>query len=290
MIIEMEQGSLEWHEHRNTYRNASEAAIIMGCAPKYWNMTKRKLWEQKQGLIGSNVSDTNPAIVHGNNMEAAARDCFNRNFKANVTPVVGIRDEYSASLDGYGPDSEGQMIKVEIKCPWKGVDSEVWKMAASGQVAPYYQAQMLHQDYVVASEQSFFMVYISDDQFLILPHMSLQEDTDALLAAWDDWASCEPEPDWYERDDETMLSLVSRHKELILQKSIIDKDLKKTESQLKKEAGEKNTIAFGCKIQTIERIGNVDYKSVPDLSGIDLELYRKPPTQYQKISYQKESS
>lgn len=288
MIIEMEQGSLEWHEHRNTYRNASEAAIIMGCAPKYWNMTKRRLWEQKEGLIGSSVSDTNPAIVHGNNMEAAARDCFNRNFKSNVKPVVGIRDEYSASLDGYGHDSEGQMIKVEIKCPWKGVDSEVWKMAASGQVAPYYQAQMIHQDYVVASEQSFFMVYISDDQFLILPHMSSQADTDALLAAWEDWAGGEPEPDWYERDDETMLSLVSRHKELILQKSIIDKDLKQTESQLKKEAGEKNTIAFGCRIQTIERIGSVDYKSVPNLAGIDLELYRKPPTQYQKISYQKE--
>ena len=43
MRVEVEPQTLEWHEWRANHRNASEASIIMDCAPKYWGMTKRKL-------------------------------------------------------------------------------------------------------------------------------------------------------------------------------------------------------------------------------------------------------
>ena len=289
LLNEMQQGSLEWHEHRAKYDNASEAAIIMGCAPKYWGTSKRILWEQKQGLRGSNVDSDNPAIKHGNNLEAAARDCFNKTFGANTRPVVGVKGTYSASLDGHGTDAEGQSIKVEIKCPWKGVDSEVWKLAASGEIAEYYHWQMVHQSHVVDTEQTFFFVYISDDQFLTIPHVSTEKDTAALLAAWESFNASEPEPDFVKMEDEQMRAWVNDHKELLKQKANLETKIEQVATSLKDRAGDKNVISFGCKIQTISRKGSVDYKKIDTLKGVDLEQYRKPTSTYKQISYEKET-
>jgi len=290
LLNDMKQGSLPWHEHRVKYDNASEASIIMDCAPKYWKTSKRILWEQKQGLRGSNVDSDNPAIKHGNNMEAAARDCFNKNFAANTIPVVGVRDEYSASLDGFGTDSEGRRIKVEIKCPWRGTDSEVWKLAAQGEIAEYYHWQMVHQSYCVDTEQTFFFVYISDDQFLTIPHVSTEEDTAALLAAWDAFNASEPEPDFILLEDEQMRAWVTDHQNLLQQKALLETKIDQISNSLKDRAGNKNVISFGCKIQTISRKGSVDYKKIENLKDVDLEQYRKPASTYQKISYSKQEA
>ena len=291
MIVEkMEQGSLEWHEHRAQYRNASEAAIIMDCAPAYWKTSKRILWEQKQGLRGSSVDANNPAILHGNNMEAAALACFNKNFNANAAPVVGVNGLYSGSLDGHGTDREGRSLLVEIKCPWRATSSEVWRKAASGEIASYYFWQMVHQQYVVPVEQAFFFVYISDDQFIVLPHIATEEDTAALLAAWDDFSASEPEADFVEMEDEHMKVLVTEHQALISQQKHLKAQLDQVETVMKARAGNDNVLAFGCKIQTIERKGSVDYKQIETLQDVDLEQYRKPPSKYQKISYLKKEA
>lgn len=289
MRVEVEPGSLEWHEWRASHRNASEASIIMDCAPKYWGMTKRKLWEQKQGLRGSNVSADNPAIMHGNNLEAAALACVARKLNAQLEPAVFVNGEYSASLDGWGHLADGRSVKVEIKCPWRGVESQVWKMAADGEIAEYYKWQMIHQDHVEETHDSFFFVYISDEKNILLPHLTQDHEIIKLCNAWDEFCAEEPAPDWVERTDEPMQRLVARHKELLQQKAVLDVELKLAEKQLKEQAGDDNVIAFGCKIQRIERKGSVDYKQISELDGVDLEQYRKPSTTYQKISYEKET-
>lgn len=287
IIAEMQQGSLEWHEHRAKYRNASEAAIIMGCQPKFWGTSKRILWEQKQGLRGSNVDSDNPAIRHGNNLEAAALACFNKNFNANAVPVVGIEGEYSASLDGYDADKS---ILVEIKCPFVGHRSQTWKDAAAGRVAEHYRWQLIHQDYVIRTEMSYFFVYISDDQFICLTHESTEEDTAALLSAWDDFSASEPDPDFVLMEDAHMQVLVEEHQLLIDRQKHLKTQLEQVESTMKSKAGDKNVIAFGCKIQTINRKGSVDYKKIENLKDVDLEQYRKPASTYQKISYAKKEA
>ena len=288
-VDHMDQGSLIWHEHRAKYRNASEASIIMDCAPAYWKTSKRILWEQKQGLRGSNVDENNPAIMHGNNMEAAALACLNKQLGSNMKPAVFVEGKYSASLDGYGADAEGRLIKCEIKCPWKAETSQVWKMAADGEIAEYYRWQMIHQDYCAPTEQSFFFVYISDEKNILIPHLSPEEDTAALLTAWDEFSAEEPAQDWEDRTDDDIRVLVERHRDLVQQKAILDVELKLAEKALKEESGDNNVIAFGAKIQVIERIGAVDYKTVPQLDGIDLEAYRKPGSLYKKITHAKEA-
>ena len=287
LLNEMQQGSLEWHEHRSKYNNASEAAIIMDCAPKYWKTSKRILWEQKQGLRGSNVDPNNLAIKHGKDTEADARNCFNKNIGANTRPVVGVKGRFSASLDGFGTDAEGRSIKVEIKCPMSS-NSEVWKLAANGEIAEYYRWQMVHQSYCVDTEQTFFFVYINDDQFLTIPYISSQEDTDALLKAWGEFNDSEPDPDFVTMEDEQMRAWVNDHQDLLQQKALLEAKIEQVAASLKDRAGDKNVISFGCKIQTISRKGSVDYKKIDTLKDVDLEQYRKPSSTYQKISYEKE--
>ena len=287
LLNEMQQGSLEWHEHRAKYNNASEAAIIMDCAPKYWKTSKRILWEQKQGLRGSNVDPNNPAIKNGKEKESDALNCFNKNLNANTIPVVGVKGTYSASLDGFGTDAEGRSIKVEIKCPMSS-NSEVWKLASQNEIAEYYHWQMVHQSHVVDTEQTFFFVYISDDQFLTIPHLSSQEDTDALLKAWWEFNDSEPDPDFVTMEDEQMRAWVTDHQNLLQQKALLETKIDQISNSLKDRAGDKNVISFGCKIQTISRKGSVDYKKIDTLKDVDLEQYRKPASTYQKISYEKE--
>ena len=286
-VEHMEQGSLEWHEHRAKYRNASEASIIMDCAPKYWNTSKRILWEQKQGLRGSNVDPSNPAIMRGNRLEPKARACFNHSFGVQTEPVVGLEGDYSASLDGHGIDKQGQSIKVEIKCPMSE-NSEVWKLAAKGEIAPYYHWQMVHQSLVVPTEQTFFYVYLSDNQCITIPHIASESDIQALKDAWDKFYASEPDLDWEDRTDDDMRILVERHRDLVQQKAILDVELKLAEKALKEEAGDGNVMAFGARIQTINRIGAIDYKLVPELEEINLDDYRKPSTSYKKITHEKE--
>ena len=288
-VNDMKQGSLEWHEHRAKYRNASEASIIMDCAPAYWKTSKRILWEQKQGLRGSTVDENNPAIMHGNNMEAAALACLNKQIGSNMKPAVFVEGKYSASLDGYGADAQGRLIKAEIKCPWKAETSQVWKMSAAfGEIAEYYRWQMIHQDYCAPTEQSFFFVYISDEKNILIPHLSPEEDTAALLAAWDKFSAEEPEPDYITLEDEQMRVWVSDHKDLLKQKVHLEAKIEQVAASMKDRAGDKNVIAFGCKIQTIKKKGSVNYKTVPQLENIDLESYRKPGTSYKKITHEKE--
>tara|TARA_R110002110_G_C13448739_1_gene716839 strand:- start:2917 stop:3546 length:630 start_codon:yes stop_codon:yes gene_type:complete len=202
-------------------------------------------------------------------------------------PVVGLEGDYSASLDGHGIDKQGQSIKVEIKCPMSE-NSEVWKLAAKGEIAPYYYWQMVHQSLVVPTEQTFFYVYLSDNQCITIPHIASESDIQALKDAWDDFYSSEPEPDWEDRTDDDMRILVERHRDLVQQKAMLDVELKMAEKALKAEAGDGNVIAFGARIQTISRKGTIDYSRIPEIEGVNVEDYRKPGTSYQKIYHGKE--
>jgi len=283
----LEQGSLEWFEYRNLHNNASESGVIMECAPKWMEVnTWRKLWEVRHGL---RVTKPFIAMAHGNNLEAAALAKLNSLLGSNMEPAVFSEGDYSASLDGYGIDKEGQTIKAEIKCPWKGRSAKTWTDAASGEVSEHYMWQMIHQDMVCPTESSVFFVYIDDETFLLLPHLSSESDTKKLVKQWEKFNSKEPDPEWIEREDSEMARLVGNHKRLIQDKAILDVELKLAEKALKEEAGENNVIAFGTKIQTIEKKGAVDYKTVPELDGINLDAYRKPGTSYQKITHAKEA-
>lgn len=65
----------------------------------------------------------------------------------------------------------------------------------------------------------------------------------------------------------------------------------KREQEAEKEARERliqmaqgrTTEGFGVRVIRSERVGSVDYKSIPELESVDLDQYRKPGSVYFQV-------
>ncbi len=132
-IVKLVQGSPEWHTHRAKYRNASETPAVLGVSP--W-VTPYQLWQQRTGRVQTEV---NAAMVRGTALEPAAREAYEKLTGYVMQPLVLVEGDYSASLDGITLD--GGLI-LEIKCPAKGRDSDLWKQARDGLIPEHYRWQI----------------------------------------------------------------------------------------------------------------------------------------------------
>lgn len=276
MQIELEQGSLEWHEHRAKYRNASEAGAVMGVSPY---QTPRELWESKNGM--GKPFKGNVATDYGTATEPFALARFNRNKTWKLEPAVFTSGEYSASLDGYSLGDDGLSVSCEIKCPYQKEDSKLWKSVKEGIIPEHYYWQLVHQYMVRPVDWAYFYLYIDDDTHTSLEFMPNQGDIEKLRAAWDDFYANPPEPKFQNRDD--LIPLAEEYAALKAAADEANKKLKEVETQLKQSC-EVSSVAGNVQIQTISKKGTIDYKSIPNIKEVDLESYRKPTTTYQKVT------
>lgn len=135
-ILRLVQGTQEWHEHRAKSRNASETPAVLGVSP--WQ-TPYQLWLLKTGRSEQKVT---PAMQRGTDLEPAARAAYELQTGHIMEALVLVDGDYSASLDGI--TLAGDLI-LEVKCPMKGRDSDLWKAVEAGQVPEYYGWQIEHQ-------------------------------------------------------------------------------------------------------------------------------------------------
>lgn len=275
MRVDLEQGSLEWHEHRAKYRNASEAGAVMGVSPF---QTPRELWESKNGMGKPFVG--NVATDYGNAMESVALAHLNRSEINKLVPSVFVDGKYSASLDGYSK-SETVSYSVEIKCPYQKQDSKLWASVQDGVIPETYYWQLVHQYMVSPVDKAYFFVYIDDDTHNLIEFMPNQGDIEKLHEAWDDFYANPPEPKFAVRDD--LIGLAEEYVSLKQAADAANKSLKSVESKLKL-ACEVSSVAGNVHIQTISKKGTIDYKSIPDIKDVDFEEYRKPTTTYKKVT------
>lgn len=100
-ILDLEQGSQEWNDHRSTARNASEASVIMGCSPycKRTDLVRFKSLGTEQ-----EHSDYVAEVIFelGHTIEPLARRFAEEMLGTFLDPVVALDDDgfLSASLDG----------------------------------------------------------------------------------------------------------------------------------------------------------------------------------------------
>lgn len=174
-ILTLVQGTEEWHQHRMTYRNASEAAVVMGVSP--W-LSPYQLWEIKTGRRTQAVSF---AMQRGTDLEPAARAAYELETGNIMEPAVMVDGDYSASLDGVS--LAGDLI-LEVKCPVKGQNSETWIEGKAGKVQPHYYWQMQHQLMVSGAAKADFYVFDGEAGILVevLPN---HRDMEQLRQAWD---------------------------------------------------------------------------------------------------------
>lgn len=281
-VMKLVQGTPEWHAHRAQYRNASETAAVMGVSP--WQ-TPYQLWAMRTGRARQEITG---AMARGTALEPLARDAYEQRTGHVMQPLVLVKGEYSASLDGLTFD--GSLI-VEIKCPVRGRDSSLWKAVAAGEVPEYYGWQIEHQLMVSGASMAHLFVFDGADGHLteIAP---LPERWKAIQEAWDAFMHCiktnTPPPltdrDKVIREDAEWQAAAEVYLELKQQADRLAALVDEAREKLVGLARYPSESECGVAVTRFWKQGAVDYKLVPELDGVNLEEYRAKPRHEVRVS------
>lgn len=271
-VLKLVQGSPEWHSYRMEMRNASETAAVLGISP--W-LTPYGLWLIKTGRSTQAVT---PPMQHGTKLEPEARAAYEIQTGQIMNPLVLQDGAYSASLDGI--NLAGDLI-VEIKCPFRGKQAPLWREACEGRIPGHYNAQVQHQLIVSGASTAHFWVYAENSGVLITVHRD-EEIMTLIHEAWDDFQQYldtdSPPPltetDSAQRDDPAWSQAAQVYLEAKRQADAADESLDAARSRLVGLSQHPRESGAGVNVVKLWKAGNVDYKRVPELSGVDLSRYR----------------
>jgi len=271
-ILKLVQGSAEWHAHRQTMRNASETAAVLGISP--W-VTPYQLWLLK---TGRKTQAVNAAMLNGTALEPAARSAYELQTSNVIQPLVMQDGAYSASLDGI--TLQGDLI-VEIKCPMRGRTSTLWKEVEGGPVPGHYAAQIQAQLMVSGAVTAHLWVFHGEQGLL----RTVERDEAAMVAiqaAWDAFAvfldTDTPPPlvdaDTVHREDAAWATAAQEYAQAKQVAQAADEALDRAKDALVALTEHPREQGAGVTVTRYWKAGNVDYKRVVELRGVDLEAYR----------------
>ena len=222
----------------------------------------------------------NPAMQRGVDLEPEARKAFEEMTGLKLKPTVIFHPEHKfmmASLDGLTVDGK---IAVEIKCPGQRTHS----IAMDGEVPKHYIPQLQHQLACLGSEMLWYFSYdpmgskalkvYRDDKYIA-------KLIEKEIEFWDCVQRFVPPPmssKDYESRDGAKWSLINHE--------IVKIDLQINELKQKRDAYKNECVSeaqgVSCKgggitlTRTFPK-GRIDYPAIPELSGVDLDKYRKEP-------------
>lgn len=284
-ILKLIQGTPEWHEHRRSHRNASETPAVLGVSP--W-VTPYELWLQRTGRATSEVT---PAMLHGSQLEPAAREAYEQLTGNVMQPLVLVEGEYSASLDGITLD--GSLI-LEIKCPVKGRESDLWKQANAGNLPEHYHWQVQHQLMVAAAATAH--VYIFDGaEGILVEERPKRDDWARITDGWEGFMRFITEdlpPPLTDRDtvvrtDRDWELAAEAYLRLKEGAEVATAQLDEAKARLIGLASHTSEKGAGVRVSRYWKAGSVDYKKVPALVGVDLDQYRGAAREEVRVSVAK---
>jgi putative phage-type endonuclease len=277
-----QQNTPEWLEFRRNRIGASDAVIIMGDSP--WT-TPNALWMDKMGLTESKPMNT--AMKRGHDIEEDARDWFELQMFVPIYPQVCLHhdiDWMMASCDGLSADGK---TLVEIKCPGK-VDH---LLAKKGQVPPKYKAQLQHQMEVCQLSSMYYLSFDGTEGIIIPVERDDGYISKMLVNEFDFWECLQtfraPElcdRDFDCREDDLWIHAASEWSEVRSKLQVLQDREDELRRALCDMSNGVNTCGGGVKLSKVVRKGNIDYKNIPELEDVDLEQYRRPTTQFFKIT------
>lgn len=281
-IVQLVQGSPEWHAHRRGLRNASETPAVLGISP--W-VTPYQLWLLKTGRAEQPV---NAAMRKGTALEPLARHAYEVETGHVMQPLVLQDGAYSASLDGVTLD--GDLI-VEIKCPYSGQGSALWQSVEAGEVPEYYLAQIQHQLMVSGAAQAHLWVFDGQHGLLrvVEPDAGYAE---RIRVAWDAFAgfldSDTPPPladaDSRQRDDEGWHLAAKAYQAAKAEADQAAARVEETRAALVAPATHPKEAGAGVTVTRFWKAGAVDYKKAVELKGVDLDRYRGKAREEVRVS------
>lgn len=158
-IVNVQQGSPEWHAHRLNHFNASDAPAMMGCSP--YKTRAELVREVATGLTAEVDAATQKLFDDGHRTEALARPIAEQIIGAELYPVVGSNGALSASFDGLTIDDS---IGFECKRLNKRLREAMFPGCTGADLPLDYQVQMEQQHAVnEAGERTLFVAAHFDD-------------------------------------------------------------------------------------------------------------------------------
>ena len=281
MNIELIQNTHEWLEFRRKKIGASDAPVILEVSP--WK-TPYQLWIEK---TSGTPSITTHHQKRGLELEELARQTFEKKTGTIMFPKVVLHPSFDwmmASLDGI--DIDGQAI-VEIKCPGPS-DHE---SAKAGKIPEKYIPQLQHQLAVTGLQWAYYfsfdgtdgvIVEIERDEVFIAKMIELEQ------VFWGYIETCTPPPlnekDFVNHEDEEWLQTSKKWLDIQSQIESLENQEKGLREHLISLADGKNSQGGGLRISRSMRKGTVQYSQIPQLKEVDLEKYRKGPSEVWRLT------
>jgi putative phage-type endonuclease len=273
-IIDVKQGSAEWHALRKTKITATDAPIIMGVSP--WKSRYQLYHEKMSPEVDTVITDR---MQRGIDLEPVARDLFCIQTGFNVYPAVAVRDWAMASLDGMSLNGK---IVLEIKCPGEKDHA----LALQGKIPEYYYPQLQHQMFVSGVDSMYYFSFDGIDGTAI----TVKRDDEYIQKMVNEeykFYQClqnktPPEPqenDYIERSDDLWVHCASQWVTLNNTMKALEKEEEILRNQLIQLSGETNCKGGGISLCQVKRKGSVDYSSMIKKLAVDndlIESFRKP--------------
>ena len=217
-------------------------------------------------------------MTRGTDLEPAARAAYEVQTGNIMEPLVMQDGAYSASLDGI--TLAGDLV-LEIKCPWKGRASDLWKAVEKGQIPDYYGWQIEHQLMVAGARRSHLWVF-DGTEGILLEVAARPERWPEIRSAWDKFVqfldSDTPPPltegDTRIREDQEWREAAARYLEAKRLSEVHATAVDEAKAALVALASHPSESGCGVSVSSFWKRGSVDYKKVPALTGVDLEKYR----------------
>lgn len=275
----MKQNTQEWLNLRKDYIGASDAPIIMGVSPFKRSDGLKKtpyvLWMEKLDLLPQESESA--AMRYGKEMEEPARKSYEEQVGDFFAPKVCFHKEINylmASLDGITIDGRAA---VEIK----NANGEDHSLAKNKKVPAKYYPQLQHQLACTGLDGMHYYSFHKGEGVIVeveKDNKYLEEMYSKEKEFWDCVrnfkAPALTENDYRERDKEWYKNAL-KVLEIKEKRKTLEKEEKEAESYLRTLSDGKNSFFNDLRFTTSVRKGNVDYKNIPELDGVDLEKYRK---------------
>jgi len=199
-MIDIQQGSSDWHTHRAAHFNASDCAAMLGISP--YKTRDELLREKATGLVPEVDEATRRRFDEGHRFEALARPLAEEIIGDELYPCVGVLEgsKLSASFDGITMDGS---IVWEHKTLNESLRQLMQSGAPQCHIPPHYRAQLEQQLLVSGAEKALFMASTFDEAGELVEslHLWYQSDTglrEYIIQGWaqfeKDLAEYQPQP------------------------------------------------------------------------------------------------
>jgi len=160
-ILNLIQGTREWHQHRASHFNASDAPAMLGVSP--YKTRDQLIRELATGVHAEVDAATQRRFDDGHRYEALARPLAEGILGEDLFPCVGEDGKFSASFDGLTMLGD---VAWEHKSLNNDLRELVWVDDGS-HLPDHYRVQMEHQCMVSGAERVLFMASKWDGDQLV---------------------------------------------------------------------------------------------------------------------------